>query len=302
MTLFRVHRRRPLRKTLRKVFVSLVSRVEKELAVTPLTPPSVHEARKSVKRLRALVSLVSDHLKSKAHVFDRTLRDVNRVLSATRDATVAIATLEHLARDHGNGLSNDFAAAQAALDRRLAQTREHDFHVERDVVTPLKRLQQRWQKHTWPSHEWRLLEPNLRRTYRNGRRMVREVADGAPAERLHDLRKLVKHTQYHAEFLKRTGTPRLPAEHDEWERLADLLGQHHDLWVLRELLRTMSTKDLPRISRTLVLAEVGHAARNLELQVSELAPILYAERPRAFTDRWHAYWKQWRRHGHGSRP
>lgn len=300
MTLFRVHRRRPLRKTLRKVFVSLVSRVEKELAVTPLTPPSVHEARKSVKRLRALVSLVAHHLKSKARVFDRMLRDVNRVLSATRDATVSTATLETLAQEVDPGLLNDFAAAQAALDRRLAHTHTRDLNVIRDVVGPLRTLARRWERQAWPSHAWRLLEPDLRKTYRDGRRMLREVVEGAPAERLHDLRKLVKQTQYHAEFLKRIGAPRLPAEHDEWERLADLLGQHHDLWVLQELLRTMSTKDLPRISRTLVLAEVCHAARKLERQATELAPILYAERPRAFTDRWHAYWKQWHRRGSGS--
>lgn len=293
MPLFRIRPQRPLSQTLKKVFAALVARVKKELTVSPLKPAAVHEARKSVKRLRALVSLIARDLGDDAKSFDQTLRDVNRTLSATRDATVALTTLEGLALAAENGLANDFAAARAALDRRLAESREQDIHVERDVLVPLNQLLQRWQQRSWPDEEWALLEPNLRKTYRKGRRMLQEIADGAPAEKLHDLRKLVKQTQYHAEFLMPIGVSRLQTEHDEWERLADLLGQHHDLWVLQDLLRTTSTKDLTRSSRTLVLGQIRQAASKLEQDISDVAPILYAERPRAFTDRWCAYWNHW---------
>lgn len=299
MTLFRIRRHRPLRKTLRKVFAELVSRVEKELAVSPLPPNAVHEARKSVKRLRALVSLVAHDLGKEAKVFDRCLRDVNRVLSDVRDATVALTTLDALAIAADQGLANDFAAARAALDRRLAAVHEHAFDVDRDVLVPLKVLRRQWQRHEWSSDEWGILEPNLRMTYREGRRMLREIDAGAPAERLHDLRKLVKRTQYHAEFLMPIGAPRMQTEHDEWEQLADHLGHHHDLWVLEQLLRTTTTRDLTRVSRSLILGEIRHRVRQTEEQIHQWAPLLYAERPRAFSARWHAYWKHWSRDRRG---
>ncbi len=293
MTLFRVRRHRPLPKTLINVFAELVSRVDKELAICPLTPAAVHEARKSVKRLRALVSLVALDLDRNRARFDRVLRDVNRTLSATRDATVAITTFENLATAANEALINDFAVARAALDRRLAGVHDREINVDREVVRPLKDLLQRWKRRTWGRDEWALLEPNLRRTYRRGRRMNREIAAGAPTERLHELRKLVKQTQYHFEFLIPIAPMRMQTEHDDWERLADTLGQHHDLWVLQDLLRTTPSKELSRSARTLVLGQVCSAARVLEHHAARWSPILYAERARAFTDRLGTYWQLW---------
>lgn len=294
MPLFRVHRHRPLPKTLRRLFAMLVQRADKELAAAPLTPIAVHEARKSVKRLRALVSLVASGLGDERRAFDHALRDINRALSATRDATVALATLDGLSLQAGDGLANDFAACRAALDRRLAHVTERELDVQQDVLAPLHRLQQAWKKWAWTADEWELLEPNIRRTYRRGRRMYDTISAGAPAERLHDLRKLVKQTQYHLEFLLPIAPLRMQSEHDEWERLADALGHHHDLWVLQGLLETAPAKELPRAARGLILGEIRDAARRLEHQVAQQAPIVYAERPRAFTARLDVYWQKWR--------
>ena len=124
--------------------------------------------------------------------------------------------------------------------------------------------------------------------------MYREIVARTPPEVLHDLRKLVKGTQYHFEFLTPIAPQRLQSEHDEWERLADALGNHHDLWVLEGLLLTTPAKQLPRAARTLIVGEARSAARQLELQVGQLAPIVYAEHPRAMTDRLAAYWHHWR--------
>lgn len=294
MPLFRIRRRYSLQKSLRRLFAVLVARVEKELAVTPLPPTAVHEARKSVKRLRAMVSLVAADMEDEATRFDRTLRDINRTLSATRDASVALTTLDHLALAAGDGMASDFAVCRAALDRRLAHLAEQPLDIHREVLTPLQRLQRRWKKWDWQGDEWKLLEPNLRQTYRDGRRMYREITLGAPAEVLHDLRKRVKATQYHFEFLTPLAPQRLQAEHDDWERLADALGNHHDLWVLDGLIQTTSGKDLPRATRGLILGETQAAARQLERQIAHLAPIVYAERPRAFAARIGAYWHIWR--------
>ncbi len=294
MPLFRIRRRYSLQKSLRRLFTVLIDRVEKELTLTPVPPTAVHESRKSVKRLRALVSLVAADMGDEASQFDRTLRDINRTLSATRDASVALTTLDHLALAAGDGMASDFAVCRAALDRRLAHLAEQPLDIHREVLTPLQRLQRRWKKWDWQGDEWTLLEPNLRRTYRDGRRMYREITLGAPAEVLHDLRKRVKATQYHVEFLIPLAPQRMQPEHDDWERLADVLGNHHDLWVLEGLIQTTSGKDLPRATRGLILGETQAAARQLERQIARLAPIVYAERPKAFTARIGAYWQIWR--------
>lgn len=294
MALFRIRRRRSLQKSLRRLFATLVERAETELAVTPPPPAAVHEARKSVKRLRALVSLVAIDMGSDARRMDRTLRDINRALSATRDATVALATLDGLAQSAGEGLANDFAVCRAALDRRLAHVSERGLDIHRDVLTPLRQLGRDWKHWRWTDDEWKLLKPNLCATYRRGRRQYRKIAAGAPAEELHDLRKMVKATQYHLEFLIPIAPQRLQSEHDEWERLADALGNHHDLWVLEGLIQTTPGKQLPRAARGLILGEIQSAARQLEQQIDQLAPIVYAEHSRAVTARLGVYWQRWR--------
>lgn len=82
---------------------------------------AVHETRKALKRLRALVRLVRPGLGEQAFTrHNARLRDIGRMLSGSRDRTVMIATLAELA-----GREPHLADAAAALQQQLAEATDN---------------------------------------------------------------------------------------------------------------------------------------------------------------------------------
>ncbi|MEA2297262.1 MAG: hypothetical protein QOF77_198, partial [Solirubrobacteraceae bacterium] len=62
---------------------------------------AVHEARKSIKKTRALLRLVRPGLPKRVYRSEnRTLRDAARLISGARDADVMVETVEKLAERH----------------------------------------------------------------------------------------------------------------------------------------------------------------------------------------------------------
>src|SRR4030095_12488027 len=83
-------------------------------------PETVHELRKRLKKMRAVLRLVRDELGEE--VFDRengVLRDLGRKLSPARDATVRVSALDLLRKEKGRGLSSrDFSPLRKRLVAR----------------------------------------------------------------------------------------------------------------------------------------------------------------------------------------
>src|SRR5438046_811176 len=70
----------------------------KELADAELSEEAIHQARKSVKKVRAVLQLIS---KNSSDVIDRDakrLRRSSRLLSPLRDAEAVVATAEELCK------------------------------------------------------------------------------------------------------------------------------------------------------------------------------------------------------------
>jgi HEAT repeat protein len=79
---------------------------------------------------------------------------------------------------------------------------------------------------------------------------------------------------------------------DEARRLSELLGDDHDLWVLREALTAMAG-EIPADLDPLIEA-VDERRLWLERDAFLLGERVFAERPAAFVRRIHHYWKAWR--------
>src|SRR3954465_9315173 len=78
--------------------VDQVRRDQLEAAAADLRERDVHEARKRLKKTRALLRLTRPAMKPKAfRARNRALRDAGRELSGARDAEVMVETVEDLA-------------------------------------------------------------------------------------------------------------------------------------------------------------------------------------------------------------
>ena len=237
---------------------------------------AIHDARKRIKKTRALLRLARPGLKKREYRRrNRALRDTGRGMSANRDADVLAETVDLLAARFVGQYPKTFfsgvkrpLAAQARAVRRKADASAH--------AESLNGLAQ----DEWPLRQ---LDPDdlassLQRTYARGRDAF-ATADRAPSvTALHEWRKRVKDLWYQERLLEDTWPGVMKAQAKEAKKLSKLLGEDHDLAVLAERV------DDDRL-HTLI------DARRAELleQSRDLGRRIYAERPKAFARRARRY-------------
>ena len=86
---------------------------------------------------------------------------------------------------------------------------------------------------------------------------------------------------------------------DRAHELSDLLGDHHDLAVLADEVRSSRDAFVDGRQRAALLFAVRHRQGELAASAFEIGAPLYAEKPKAFSRRIEAYWRSWREGGAG---
>lgn len=256
----------------------------------------IHGARKDLKKLRAAIRLLHRELGEQAYRAENArYREAGRLLAPSRDAEVKLETLEglrerlagRLPAEEVEGRLDDLrrerdAAVEAvragnAIERALALIEEGR---ERIAIWPLE------------TDSWELVGPGIDSAYRRGRKAMRRAAEEPSGERLHGWRKRVKDLWYHLRILRDALPEHRAAMIDRADELADVLGDHHDLAVLRDdLLR----RELPTASQAAPAAAIAERQEELVAIAFELGERLYASKPKAFRRELHASWKDWRK-------
>ena len=123
---------------------------------------AVHEARKSVKKVRALLRLVSPKLREPYGPANLMLRDASRRISALRDADVMIETLDALIQRFPDVNLDELRLKLVAARKRAPK------QTARIVANEMERAVAGLAEWTI-GEEFRAL-PGLEATYRKGRR------------------------------------------------------------------------------------------------------------------------------------
>jgi CHAD domain-containing protein len=231
----------------------------------------VHDARKDMKKLRALLRLVRGEVGDK--VFRReadTFRDAARELSGVRDADVMLATLADLEERYDADVGPVRQALEAHRLRTAGGGRRQAAQTAIAILT-----EARARVDDWPLERdgFEALEDGLERIYRRGRRDWRAALKEPSTENLHEWRKRVKDLWYHCSILQESWKPVMTALADEAHELSDRLGDDHDLAVLLDF----GAESLEPLI----------AARRAELQEEAFAygSRLYADKPKTFVRR-----------------
>ncbi len=258
---------------------------------------AIHSARKSIKKERALLRLARAGLPTDQRKAENaTLRDAARTVSRLRDADVMIETLEALAKRYAGQLPDSvFAAIRERLgaDRETAHDRAANSELVVEVIQVFDGVAGRVEQWEIKLGGWKAIGQGLERTYRQGRAAMKRATREPSAENLHEWRKRVKDLWYDARLLGPVCGPIARGQALEAEHLSELLGEDHDLAMLRQNLARIA-REVP-VDTDAVAALIDHRRDQLESEAVLVGRRLYAEPPALFVRRSKRLWKAGRK-------
>lgn len=254
---------------------------------------AVHSARKAIKKERSLLRLGRGAMSSEQRKRENAaLREAARRLSGVRDADVMIASVSQLSdRFAGQLPEAAFGRLCAHLEtRRSAHGRHGDVSVVDDrAVQELAAVRARVDDWQLRKGGWKSLESGLLRSYWRGREAFARARVNGDMDDLHAWRKRVKDLWYHERLLAPTCGPTVRGHAKELDRLSDLLGDDHDLALLRQVLTAASTP--VAVDLDAVVKLIDHRRTELQMEAFGIGERSYAETPKAFRRRMRMSWR-----------
>lgn len=257
---------------------------------------AVHETRKRIKEMRALLRLTSKALVDRSDqpvrpAANDLLRSAGGALGGARDAAVMLRTHDALIDSEEGAL---FAQPLAPLRQEIADRQARaSAHDQEEFAAALGFLEQvRSQSSQWclegSDNTWQALGPNLRRIYRRTRRAMNSAVDARQADTWHAFRRRSKDLRYALELLCNAAPDLLEPAAKLAKKMTDHLGDDHDLAVLLDYVRTSgaASEEQKGVIATLIDSR-SHGHRVVALRDGQW---LLAERPRNFTRRIASYW------------
>ena len=261
---------------------------------------AIHEARKDLKKLRSVLRLVRAPLGDELYRRENIrFRNAGRMLSGARDAEVKLDTLAALEERFGDTFPDrEVTPLATALEREryaLAEGESRDNGAGSVAVAARQIEDGREAVSGWKleSEGFDLIADGLKRSYRRGRNRFADTRKLASPETAHEWRKRVKDLWYHLRLVADVRPSKLGEAADQAHELSNLLGDHHDLSVLREdAMGRAGLFDGAVLVDFVMLVE----RRQSELvdRATAVAKSVYAEKPKRFIARVEGYWSDWR--------
>lgn len=257
----------------------------------------IHEARKCFKKIRAVLRLARAGLDDVRADENRWYRDAGRALGSGRDAQAMVESLDLL----GDGCREADERRVSAVRDWLVQRRSRIAHDQSELPQTAARIGAelpgaRRRIDQWPLNEdsFQVLAPGLSRTFKQ----LRSTFDTARAcfapETFHAWRKRTKDHWYHVRILVPIWPPVMKGYGRALKELSSVLGDEHDLTVLRQTVIDEGDSVLDRATREWLLGRIAICQRDLRIEAINLGRRVAAEKPKALRRRLHGCFEAWR--------
>ncbi len=268
---------------------------EMDLAMTQLRRrnrgEAVHNARKSLKRLRALLrSLRVAFPKRLFRVENQRLAAAGRKISPLRDLHVQLRTLGRLRAAPGptrDRVERQLLRRQSSFTRRIPALRRK----VREMLRVSRQCIAAWRLRKATAGD---LAAGLQRIYKQGRTACKRARRNPTPQNLHEWRKKAKLLGYGFELIQGLGAGKVSEMIRRANEMTDALGDDHDLFMVSEALRQEHRSAPARDFRPLA-RRISDKREKLQIKAFKLAARLYREKPAPFGKRLDRYL---RRAGH----
>lgn len=253
---------------------------------------AVHEARRHVRRVRALLRLLRPTLGDAYARANRRLRRAHHLLAPIADAEALVERQADVARLLGDQVpAVTLDAIRTALARHAQDVdRRASFGRVLDKAVRLVRAERlaidQW---TIGAHGVAAIAPGLQGTMRDARRAMRMALEAPTSLNYHAWRRRVKDLRLHLRLLSGRCGRQLRSEERELVALDACLGEYHDLVLLEQLL--MTGADLPRDDVAACLRTLRRRKAELRGRASQLGASALHERAGTFVRHVRDLWR-----------
>jgi CHAD domain-containing protein len=290
---FRLEPGLAITQSVRQAGTEQIDRALSKLAGKAKKGNAVHETRKAIKRLRALLHLIKPAMrKADFRIGDARLKQIAKSLSGVREIQAMIETVAKLdAYDEQVGRGPVASQLRAHLEemRDAAETSPNGSGAER-ARKLLKQARHAFDKIELESDDFAVLAKTVERDYRKARDAYKRAYELGEDEAFHDWRKYVQR-HWRQLLLVAPGWPKALRPHIALARdLSEILGEDHDLYILSQFVEQKAASFGSPGDVEAFLALCGQRQQELRILAQDMGARLFAEKPSSLALRLTVYW------------
>jgi CHAD domain-containing protein len=289
---YRFKLQEPVAEGVRRIALEQIEMAEAKLAAKENTPALIHDARRCLKRLRALLRLIRPALDDDAYRREaERLSAIGKLLAQARDAHVMRQTLIKL-QNRPQALPKGVVAS---LQRLLVADpapggRRQASDGRRQALVRLKQAKKLFTGKAVQGVQFEHLVEGLERAYDAARKRFRKAYRKSSDEAFHAWRKTVQLHWRHMLLLSRGWPEAFSARAGEAKELSRLLGEDHDYSMLLALVESRGAKVLAPNDCARLTTLCRSCQSELRVQARPRGARLFAETPDNLTERIMRYW------------
>ncbi|MGN8199891.1 CHAD domain-containing protein [Salinisphaera sp. RV14] len=293
---YRMQLEAPVAANVRRVLGQQIDRARRDLTAHDAAE-AVHRFRKRCKKIRALLRLVRPALGKQFRVENDRFRDMARRVAAARDAQVLGETFDRLLDAYDDEIDRrHYVPARPRLSAGgESGPARPESAVFDELDAELAQARAALAEYRFSADGFEVIADGLARSYDRARTAMKQACANPTAEAYHDWRKQVKYHRHHCDLLRDLWTRPMKARASELQRLADWLGDEHDLAILAARVEAGRQANPDNRSQQAVLTLIDRRRSDLQRACEPLGRCLFAEKQRAFRKRMVQYRKARRR-------
>ncbi len=273
-----------------EVMTAMLDQIVKtgELLVSAFDDPhkGLHESRKRIKRIRALLALMRKADRGFCQAEDRRWRDTSRLLSGPREASALVETVDRFIAEFPEAnRTGELDEIRAAFDRQK-QSVGSDPEMLRPAIgaailscAEAGQAVRGWRLPDSPREAARVFASGVKRSWKDAEAAAALAARRGRADDFHDLRKAVKRHSAHLAYLRAIWPGDAGARRKQIDRLADRLGELNDIAVMSGLVEDGGVSIPDPLRLTFFRELLDEKRRALEAETVDLADELFGDRP-----------------------
>lgn len=259
---------------------------------------AIHDARKRLKKTRALLRLARKEL-GEVFVWENTrLREAGRGLSEFRDSAAIIETFDELREKYRGDLgkhSLESIRRGLLLHKTRAERKAGMKDALDEISSTLSKSAKRSAKWPLATDGFAAIAPGLETAFRGGAEAMAYARKHPRPENFHEWRKRVKDHWYHIRLLEDLWSDVMGGYEKSLKELEDWLGTDHNLTVLQA--RVAAEPEFYGASgeTEMLIQMIDRYKKELHGCALDLGERVYLEGPGHFRRRMARLWETWQR-------